>query len=209
MTPLPKHPEKAQLILHAALKVFSEKGIEKGTIAEIAKEAGLGKGTVYQYYNSKADIYFAIEVSKAETWDLLFQTTMAKPISCSQKLELLISEGVAQTIHAGDAILVIFEIWSHTIRGLVDENSFSPMTIMYEKFHSELVALLEQGIAKGEFREMQPSGVATMIIAFMDGISIQMLMLKDQFEKNNWVEQSIQSLLNGLISKPSKDKEIQ
>ncbi len=34
---------KKQLIIEAAIKVFARDGLEKGKIADIAKEAGIGK----------------------------------------------------------------------------------------------------------------------------------------------------------------------
>ena len=48
---------KKELIIEAAIKVFARDGLEKGKIADIAKEAGIGKGTVYEYFRSKNDIF--------------------------------------------------------------------------------------------------------------------------------------------------------
>jgi len=39
-------PKKHQII-EAAIRIFARDGLEKGKIADIAKEAGIGKGTVY------------------------------------------------------------------------------------------------------------------------------------------------------------------
>ena len=47
-------------ILTAAENVFSEKGFGKATISEIAKAAGVGEGTVYEYFHNKEDLLFAI-----------------------------------------------------------------------------------------------------------------------------------------------------
>ncbi|AHF08115.1 TetR/AcrR family transcriptional regulator [Desulfitobacterium metallireducens] len=49
--------EKRVEILNAAIKVFSEAGIEGATIEGIAKEAGIGKGTVYDYFDSKNTLF--------------------------------------------------------------------------------------------------------------------------------------------------------
>ncbi len=59
-------PSKKQLvtefrtsgILQAARRVFGEKGYERATIDDIAREAGVAKGTVYLYYRSKRDVYW-------------------------------------------------------------------------------------------------------------------------------------------------------
>lgn len=44
-------------IMKAALKIFSEKGFYDAKIVDIAKEAGIGKGTVYEYFRSKEELY--------------------------------------------------------------------------------------------------------------------------------------------------------
>ncbi len=47
-------------IVDAAEQVIFAKGIHKATMDDIAKEAELGKGTLYGYYKSKAEILLAI-----------------------------------------------------------------------------------------------------------------------------------------------------
>jgi AcrR family transcriptional regulator len=46
-------------ILEAAYRVFAERGFEQATMDEIAKAAGVAKGTLYLYYPSKQEIYSA------------------------------------------------------------------------------------------------------------------------------------------------------
>ena len=43
-------------ILEAAIRLFTKKGYEQTSIESLAKEAGIGKGTVYSYFNTKRDI---------------------------------------------------------------------------------------------------------------------------------------------------------
>lgn len=44
----------------AARKVFFEKGYQDATIEEVAKVAGIGKGTVYLYFKNKDDLYISL-----------------------------------------------------------------------------------------------------------------------------------------------------
>jgi len=44
-------------ILRAASRVFYLRGFEGTKIDDIAKEAGIGKGTVYEYYHSKQELF--------------------------------------------------------------------------------------------------------------------------------------------------------
>jgi len=50
-------------ILDAALVVFSKKGYGEATIPDIAREAGIAVGTIYNYYPSKRDILVSVLAS--------------------------------------------------------------------------------------------------------------------------------------------------
>lgn len=54
--------EKQWHILEAALKVFSEKGFNGATTAEIAREAGIAEGTIFRHFRSKKDLLLALVV---------------------------------------------------------------------------------------------------------------------------------------------------
>lgn len=54
-----KKRETRQAIMQAAMTLFSEKGFEKTSIEELAKAAGIGKGTIYGYFQTKSDILHA------------------------------------------------------------------------------------------------------------------------------------------------------
>lgn len=51
---------RREQILHAATKVFSEKGLVASKISDIAKTAKLSHGLVYHYFESKEDVFAAI-----------------------------------------------------------------------------------------------------------------------------------------------------
>jgi TetR/AcrR family fatty acid metabolism transcriptional regulator len=50
--------DKRKRILLAAERMFSEKGYENATIQDIAASAGVGDGTVYDYFKNKEDLLF-------------------------------------------------------------------------------------------------------------------------------------------------------
>jgi AcrR family transcriptional regulator len=54
-----KKRKTREAIMQAAVKLFGEKGFEKTSIEELAKEAGIGKGTIYSYFQTKTDILHA------------------------------------------------------------------------------------------------------------------------------------------------------
>jgi AcrR family transcriptional regulator len=54
------NPEKKKVIAEVAEKLFHRYGYAKTSLEDIAREAKLGKGTIYYYFNSKEDIFFEV-----------------------------------------------------------------------------------------------------------------------------------------------------
>lgn len=50
-------PEKQELIINAAINEFVKSGFEKASTNEIVKEAKISKGSLFNYFNSKKDLY--------------------------------------------------------------------------------------------------------------------------------------------------------
>ncbi|MDM8534852.1 helix-turn-helix domain-containing protein [Clostridiaceae bacterium HSG29] len=51
-----KYKDKEILIFNTTWELFSERGFHDIKISEIAKLSGIGKGTVYEYFNSKEEL---------------------------------------------------------------------------------------------------------------------------------------------------------
>ncbi|OEH86707.1 hypothetical protein BHU72_00060 [Desulfuribacillus stibiiarsenatis] len=51
---------RREQIVAAAFQVFSEKGVHQTKVEEIALIAGIGKGTIYEYFGSKLEIFFSM-----------------------------------------------------------------------------------------------------------------------------------------------------
>jgi AcrR family transcriptional regulator len=51
-----KKESNKRAILNSAISLFNENGYEKTSIAQIARKAGVGKGTVYSYFDNKKSI---------------------------------------------------------------------------------------------------------------------------------------------------------
>ncbi len=52
--------QRREQILRAAVKVFGRKGYERATIADIAREARLAEGSIYNYFKNKGDLLVQI-----------------------------------------------------------------------------------------------------------------------------------------------------
>ncbi|MFM8439647.1 MAG: TetR/AcrR family transcriptional regulator, partial [Candidatus Kapaibacterium sp.] len=51
---------KRDLLVRAAVTVFSQKGFHAAKMQEIADAAGVGKGTMYEYFDTKDELFLAV-----------------------------------------------------------------------------------------------------------------------------------------------------
>lgn len=79
-------------ILDAALKLFGQKGYESTSISQIAKEAGVSKGLMYNYFHSKEDLINAIMTQAFEVGQKMAMDMM-KAETAQDKIRYIIEQG--------------------------------------------------------------------------------------------------------------------
>ncbi|NQV38388.1 MAG: TetR/AcrR family transcriptional regulator [Candidatus Marinimicrobia bacterium] len=190
-------PKKHQII-EAAIRVFAREGLEKGKIADIAKEAGIGKGTVYEYFSSKADVFKAIEEHVTTGMIDVVAEVLKKPVSAEEKLRLIFSISVEHINHMGDELLIVTELLVHGARGHMFDEGTNTMVDMYSTYRELVETILIEGLQNGEFREINPPGIATLFLAFIDGIVWQYVFIKDTSNFKLLLDEALESFLKGI-----------
>lgn len=71
-------PAKRDRVLHAAMREFGARGFSAGSINVIAREAGIAKGSVFQYFHDKADLHGHVAQHLARTVRDEFTQTMLR-----------------------------------------------------------------------------------------------------------------------------------
>ena len=77
-------------ILLAALQAFGEKGIYNSRIEEVAAAAGIGKGTVYEYFRSKEELISAALRYEMETFANAVKNSADREGSVRDKLKAMV-----------------------------------------------------------------------------------------------------------------------
>ncbi|NOZ74934.1 MAG: TetR/AcrR family transcriptional regulator [FCB group bacterium] len=189
---------KAEKIIQAAIQVFAEKGLEKGKIADIARKAGIGKGTVYEYFSSKDEIFSAIEQFVIEDMLRDLETILQGGRSPRQKLQSLIDGTFHYMVTLGDGILIVTELWAQSARGLWHGSSTTRLRDMYRQYREILIDILQEGVKSGDFRPLDPEGVAVMLAAFLDGMLWQYLIINDPTFFHRVWNVAVQSFFKGI-----------
>jgi AcrR family transcriptional regulator len=145
--------KKRRDIAVACTELLLEKGIKNLTITEIAKTAGIGKGTVYDYFSNKEEIVFEIIRNFIEKHHQNLLSNSHQKTSTKQKILYLFDFFLSEHKPYEKHLDVFREYLSVTL-----SSKCSPML----EFNREcadfikniLEDIIEEGIKKGEIKDV-------------------------------------------------------
>lgn len=175
MTP-PKQTQaqrRAELI-EAATQVFADYGYAAATMAEIARAAGVAKGTPYLYFGDKTELFYA--VFKTFTAQVMQATNAALEgvEGAPAQLRALALGAVAYMDCRRDCFPLSMEIWAASNTPALRERFAAILHDLYAGYRAQAVAIIQQGQAAGDIRsEVDADALATMVVGAMDGLFLQ------------------------------------
>ncbi|HEV2247705.1 MAG TPA: TetR/AcrR family transcriptional regulator [Terriglobia bacterium] len=161
-------------LLEAARRLFAEQGFHATTVEDIAAAAGVAKGTVYLYYKSKHDVYWAaLERGITELLHEI-QTRLEAEASPEDKVRAFIAIKIRYFEMNRDFFRIYF---SELGSGFSHRTQMPPQfEQMYLQQARILEAVLQQGIQDKAIREIRTDTAAVAISDLIRGIIVQRLL---------------------------------
>ena len=198
-----KHKEqKKARIIKAAAQVFADRGFSGTVMADIADQAGIGKGTLYEYFDSKEDLFFAVfEWFTQETEAAAKVSISALGGSVSERLAVL-SESVMQSwLEMKDLFTLVMEFWAASASSQMKQRFKGYFRQAYEDFRRIVAALIREGIEHGEFQEdIVPESVAAALVGTWDALLLQ-AWFDETFDPLTTARNFVDVLIRGLVAK--------
>ncbi|MEL7655093.1 MAG: TetR/AcrR family transcriptional regulator [Bacillota bacterium] len=146
---------KRDIILDSAFELFQSRGYYDTKIIDIADAAGIGKGTVYEYFESKEAIFLELFKTKVEaSYDYLSEL-LEKDISCENKIrdhiEFELSNSSKYTFNKNFLMDLMMKSDALKNPKLIE----SIHRLMNKKFYF-VYHIIEDGIRTGEFNRIDP-----------------------------------------------------
>ncbi|MBN2015835.1 TetR/AcrR family transcriptional regulator [Candidatus Dojkabacteria bacterium] len=155
---------KKQKIVEAAAKIFSRDGLERARVEDIAKEAGIGKGTVYLYFPDKESIleegirYFAyIRIDQLRSLLSTYKSPKKKLITL-----LNLSTKIAETDR-----YIFFMNYAALLSTHKDLRQRA-VTEFFGQYVDLVAEIIKEGIASGEFRRINSKVAALSVVLVQD-----------------------------------------
>jgi AcrR family transcriptional regulator len=166
---------KEKEILEAAAAVFAERGFRTTRVADVAERAGIGKGTVYEYFRSKEDLFLRLfdwytneafasmrgelEGPTGSAVDALRRSCETLLASCQQMLPLY---------------PLTMEFWAASTAPEFRDRLVDEFRELYRRFRSALAGAIRAGIEQGELGpHVDPDAVAAVLVSSYDGLFLQ------------------------------------
>jgi AcrR family transcriptional regulator len=189
-----EHESKTH-ILATALAVFAEKGFAKASMNDIVRASGLSKGGVYWHFKSKDDLITAIfDQFFVEQLALLDEVLVSAGTAVAKLTQLatLTGAGVEALATQFPTPLEFYALAAREdgLKLLLNEQ--------FVTYQQKVSTLVDEGIANGEFRQVDSASVAKTIIALFEGVLLIWAVSPQLIDLETQVDTAVQLLLQGL-----------
>ncbi|PAF14373.1 TetR/AcrR family transcriptional regulator [Niallia circulans] len=179
--------DKKERIVEAAIVAFKEKGVEKTTITDIVKRAGIAQGTYYLYFPSKLAIMPSIaEVFVNKLIDRLHKSVRSDSIE--RQIEEVVEAIFSITEEHNDLAILIYS-------GLTQTEYVKEWEMIYAPLYDWFDGMLARALDKKAIRETINTAYTAKIMVGVIESTAEQLYLYDQHD-----QASAQAHKNELIS---------
>ena len=208
-----RRQENRQFILEASENIFARNGFAQTSVDDIAEEAQFSKATIYRYFESKVDIFSSVILNSfREARDEMEKISRKSSRAESKVKDMIIF--ILRYYQRKQNIARIFFLEQEVMKKILGMDMKTHMMPQEEKKHipdnfRELVegmfhstcSVIQEGIASGEFRDVDAEEAAYIFGAMLRGFHFR----GPVREKSYSVEESADLLqdyfLNGIRRK--------
>ena len=178
MTRLPPNPRREEKkarsrrsILEAARAVFFRDGFMEANLDDVARGAGVAKGTLYRYFDSKAELYVAVLAHNGDIFERKMSEqaddgTLSPPDLVRRVSRFYLDHWLANR----DYFQIFWAIENQAVIGELPPGVIEEVTRLWEQCVNIVAAIVRRGVDEGEFRECDPWEVADILWTLANGL---------------------------------------
>lgn len=159
---------KREEILHAAVRVFARRGFAATRIDDVAAEAGIAKGSVYLYFDSRDSLLEAAFSAYATGAAAALAEAVAAGGPPLDRLAALVRSAVATIVAEPDLARVLLDLWS--TKAPID------LAGLYVEYRAAIAGLLREAGEQGVIRPGIGPEHAVVIVGAIEGCVLQWLL---------------------------------
>ncbi len=167
-TPLPEPrwrrlpEERPRQILEAALEVFADRGLSAARLEDIAKRAGVSKGTIYLYFPNKEELFREVVRTSVISYIEQAEADLTSQADAEQALREWMS-GYWAWLRT-PVFPAMHRLVNSEMHHFPDLAAFYAKEVI-ERVHRLICGMLERAMEQGRLRRMDPLVAARMLSA--------------------------------------------
>jgi AcrR family transcriptional regulator len=185
---------RTHAILDAAFGVFSENGYHNATVDDIAQQAGVSKGTCYQYFEGKEDLFIA---TIDRTLEKLLAEAEAAADNEYDALARLGLKGLTFVSRFQDLQFMFIGVYSEVLGG--NKRLAEKASEVMDRATDFLASDIELGIRRGDFRDVDPKVVSYALMGIGEVVGNRYL-LEEDFDVLQFFVSLMDFMQHGLSS---------
>ncbi|AWK10911.1 TetR/AcrR family transcriptional regulator [Streptomyces spongiicola] len=156
-------------MLAAAMATIAEQGLDRLTMAGLGREVGMSSGHLLYYFRTKDELLLrTLEWSEGRL-GARRSALLSRPATAGERLEAYVDLYVPDGPRDPHWMLWL-EVWNRSQSA--DDDARARQAAIEGAWHRDLVALLAEGVSRGEFRPVDPDRHAARLRALLDGFSV-------------------------------------
>jgi AcrR family transcriptional regulator len=163
-------PLRREQIVRATIRCLARAGYSALTVKAVAREAGISPGILHYYFASKrAILVAALDTVMA---DLDRRLAGHEPGAGDARAPLRAMIGACLRVAEDDRDfwVVFVEFWGEMMH---DAELARVNAALYRRLRRSIGAVVARGIREGRFRRVDPEQAGAVILALLDGLSLQ------------------------------------
>lgn len=185
--------DKRESILHAAWALIRHYGYSKTTIDDIAKKAGVGKGTVYLYFRSKSEIMLALADLTNERITEALEEIAAQRTPPEERLKQCVLHRIMTLYDLVDRYPHSEDVIASMLPAIVDRLD------RFVRRHGALLgAIIREGCESGDFRADDPEAKGHLLAGLFELLTPPYYRFRSRKSLERFTNQVMDLLLAGM-----------
>ncbi|SDC01547.1 MULTISPECIES: TetR/AcrR family transcriptional regulator [unclassified Candidatus Frackibacter] len=184
---------KKERIFTAAIDKFSQKGSTNTTMQEIAETAGVGKGTLYRYFENKEDLIYSLIQYGINKMTNQVKEKISQVELPLEKLKIIVGAQLEfYDQHQNFCKFLTREIWGY-------QSKFEDYIKEIRSNNTVIIEnIIKDGIERGVFKELNAETAAVSLSGMINITALHWFMFQDKFPIEKIRNDIIQLYFNGI-----------
>jgi AcrR family transcriptional regulator len=165
-----KKAESRRRILESAREVFFRDGFMAANLDEVADKAGVAKGTLYRYFDSKAELYVAVLAHNGAIFEEKMRSTLESGLPAPEQIRRTARFYFDHYVENRDYFQIFWAIENQPVIGELPAGVVDEVAGLWERCVAMVAEIVEDGVQNGIFHPCDSWEVANLLWTLANGL---------------------------------------